>query len=115
MPQPLRTFIAVKINPDEALLKLRQEILDKLYGESVKWVGTKNMHLTLKFLGNTATHQIEEVNNALQEIAYLYSPFAFKLKGLGFFKSNGMPRVLFVKPEDDQILRSEERRVGKQC
>ncbi|SHF65712.1 2'-5' RNA ligase [Mariniphaga anaerophila] len=104
MPNLLRTFIAVK--PDAAPL-LRQTISNlknALCNEQLKWIEPHNLHLTLKFLGDTRPAQIDVINKELEQIARAFSPFCFQLKGVGVFKSNGKPRVLFAKIEDGEML-----------
>jgi RNA 2',3'-cyclic 3'-phosphodiesterase len=105
MSQLLRTFIAIKFLPEKSLLELIQKLKSELKDEPVKWVADENLHLTMKFLGDTTIQQVSEIKNILRELAAFHSSFAIKLRGLGYFKSKGMPRVLFIKLENEDRLK----------
>ena len=96
MSQFHRTFIAIKIKPEPELLDLMVVCRENFNNEAIKWVDENNLHLTLKFLGNTSSNQTEEIKNILEEFAVGVPAFSFALKGLGYFKSKGKPRVLFA-------------------
>ncbi|QGY45254.1 RNA 2',3'-cyclic phosphodiesterase [Maribellus comscasis] len=91
----IRTFIAVKIKPEPELVNLLHNCRDVFEGEAIKWVEENNLHLTLKFLGETSPAQIQEVKNCIENSGAKYSSFVFQLNGLGYFESKGQPRVLF--------------------
>ena len=95
-----RTFIALKIHPEPKLLDLYKEMQDTLFDEAIKWVESMNLHLTLKFLGDTSAEQIEKVKEILNNISHHFYAFQFVLKGVGYFKSNGQPRILFTSVVD---------------
>ncbi len=104
MEQPLRTFIAVKINPEPKLLKVLDSLKKSLSGEPVKWVDSKNLHLTLKFLGETDSSLVNKVGEKLELSVQNLSIFSIGLSGLGFFKNKTQPRVLFTKVEGFEPL-----------
>ena len=105
MPDLIRTFIAVKIEPEPDLLQLIKHFRKTLENEKIKWANENNLHLTLKFLGDTSPVQVERVKSILEETADNFSSFRFDLKGVGFFKRNRQPRVLFVNIEKNIILK----------
>ncbi len=96
MSESYRTFIALKIQPEDKLLHLLGEFKMVLRDEAIKWVEPDSLHITLKFLGDTTTGQVKEVKEILAQIAGEFPDFQFQLKGMGYFKSKGQPRVLFV-------------------
>jgi 2'-5' RNA ligase len=100
----LRTFVAVKIEPAPQLLQTFKDLKNKLSAEPVKWVAPNNLHITLKFLGDTWPSQVDEVGEELNQAAKLFSSFSFELDGLGFFKNKGMPRVLFANIKEGEVL-----------
>ena len=65
MSDSLRTFIAVKIEPQAELIELIEHLKKIFEKEKIKWVEENNLHLTLKFLGDTSPTQVEEVKNIL--------------------------------------------------
>jgi 2'-5' RNA ligase len=89
-----RLFVA--INLDEILKKQLSIILEDFRKEefSVKWVEANNLHITLKFLGDTPEEKIKDLKEALKNITY--RPFSFKLKDLGCFPGTKQPRVVWL-------------------
>ncbi len=100
----MRTFIAIKIKAEPLLVQIVSDLKDQLKGEILNWVDIKNLHLTLRFLGETSEQQILTVKKRLLDIASGYQPIPVGLEGLGYFKSSGMPRVLFVNVYDDGTM-----------
>lgn len=94
-----RTFIALKIKPHPLLLELLNKGRIEFNNESVKWVDASNLHLTLKFLGDTSLVQITSVKEILSQTSERCNPFQFNLNGLGYFKSGGQPKILFTRIE----------------
>jgi 2'-5' RNA ligase len=101
-----RTFIAVKIKPEEKLLKTYTKLKNELDNEKIKWVNSDNFHLTLFFLGDTTEEQMDEVKQNLSDITEQHSSFAIKLQGIGVFKNIRKPRVLWVGIRDLEKLKS---------
>lgn len=104
MTDVLRTFIAAKIEPAPSLIQITEELKSNFTGEPVKWAEKDNLHLTLKFLGDTLPSQVDEISEELNQVAKMSSAFSFRLQGLGFFKNRGMPRVLFVHITEGEVL-----------
>ena len=114
MNTPIRTFIALKIQPEETLIRTISILKRTLDEEAIKWVETTNLHLTLKFLGDTLPGQVEEVKKHLEYITWKKTDFQITLKGLGFFKSKGHPRVLFARVHDFEPLELLAEEIDKQ-
>lgn len=93
----LRTFIAIKITPQPALVNLAETFRRELRGEAIKWVDMNSMHLTVKFIGDTSHAQVDQIRDVLEDIASKWPVFTFCLDGVGFFQRGGQPTVLFVK------------------
>ena len=91
---PMRLFIAVEI-PDQA--KDRIQSLIRQLSEvrpDVKWVEYRNLHLTLKFLGNVREDAVNNVVKIAQNVASSTNPFTIALQGMGVFGSP--PQVLWM-------------------
>jgi len=90
----MRLFIAIEI-PQEirgaysALLKEFRGIAPQ-----VKWVRAENLHVTLKFLGETQLDKLPELRNALAEVRSP-EPVQLEFRGLGFFPNEKRPRVFW--------------------
>lgn len=103
MKQTIRTFIGIKIQPEQKLIDQITEFKQLFQNELIKWVPAENFHLTLRFLGETSQDQLVVLNEKLEMIASLSKPFSFQLTGAGYFERKGTPRVLFVN-----LISSEE-------
>ncbi|MGP0566502.1 MULTISPECIES: RNA 2',3'-cyclic phosphodiesterase [unclassified Nitrospina] len=96
----IRTFVAVLV-PSTTLntLSAIQDRFKKL-GVHATWTRPGNIHLTLKFLGDTDPHRIPEINTALDGLAAGRAPFQVSLGGLGVFPGWKKPRVVWVGLDD---------------
>lgn len=92
----MRTFIALDLTPEmrQGLSGLQAEL--KKSNADVKWVDPKNIHLTLKFLGDITEQQVEPVTQALDKIAAHRQPYELSLSGIGAFPKLDYPRVVWV-------------------
>lgn len=104
MKESKRTFIAIKINPEEKLLELTDLLKRNLSDEAITWANNHNFHLTLRFLGETGSEQIKEVTQFLTETAQHYFKFQLDIQGAGVFEKGGNPRVLFLKINPNETL-----------
>lgn len=91
-----RLFIAVKVNPENELLRVISSLKSALGAENIKWVDPVNIHLTLSFLGDTEERRIMDLNNMLQVKCSRFGEFDFCLTGIGVFKNFRDPRVLWA-------------------
>lgn len=105
MTASVRTFIAIKVKPQPPLIQLLTNLKEIFEGENIKWVNENNLHLTLKFLGDTSPVQVEQIKSVIRESGEKLPPLCFDLKGVGFFKRNRQPKVLFVNIEKEEILK----------
>ncbi|MBI5102337.1 MAG: RNA 2',3'-cyclic phosphodiesterase [Nitrospirae bacterium] len=100
----LRCFIAVEIPAElKAAIGGLIEAL-KSSGADVKWARPENIHITLKFLGNTPDTKLEGINNALARKLSHYRPFYIKITHTGYFPSGRHPRVIWIGLEESETL-----------
>jgi RNA 2',3'-cyclic 3'-phosphodiesterase len=90
-----RLFIAIKIHPSAKYISLFNEVSSALRHERIKWVEPENMHLTLKFLGETNEKIIPAINQALEAAAALSQSFTLKISDTGIFGSRYDPKVIW--------------------
>lgn len=62
----------------------------------VRWVQPDRMHLTLRFLGETAQEKVAEVAATMDAIAARNVPLTLVLDTLGCFPHERQPRVIWV-------------------
>jgi 2'-5' RNA ligase len=91
-----RTFIAVKIKPDEKLEEAVQDIRAQLKKESLKWVDLNQVHITLSFLGDTSEDSIRDVSGMLTSRCAGFGEVDFSIRGIGIFRSMTDPRVIWA-------------------
>lgn len=91
----MRTFIAIKIVPEKKLADLFSTLKDSLNNENINWADVDNLHLTLRFIGETEKKQVDEIIRLIDEVAQQFHQFQFCLSDAGFFKSKNQPRILF--------------------
>jgi 2'-5' RNA ligase len=92
----MRTFIAVEL-PDK--IKKQIEGLQAPFKKTdahVSWVKPKNIHVTLKFLGEVPEERIEQVFSAAKKALEGARKFSMSLKGTGAFPNPKRPRVIWV-------------------
>ena len=107
MTETLRTFIAIEL-PERIHAALRQLQNDlKKYRFNVRWVRTENIHLTLKFLGNTQASDVQSAAEAIAAAAETQDAFELKASGIGVFPNIRNPRVFWTGlSENVHALRS---------
>ena len=96
MSQTIRSFIAIEL--PEAVGSLLGKVQQNLRALHLKagWVHPQNIHLTLKFLGNITTADIDKVGMAMKAAAEDFKPFTLTVGGIGFFPGIKRPRVIWV-------------------
>ena len=104
----VRAFIAVEISPN--LKKKLHTKTDALRGalprSIVRWVNLSNIHLTLKFLGDTPQDDLTMLKGYLADEALKQAPFALVVNGIGVFSSFSRPRVVWAGVSDNAELLS---------
>ena len=96
MTETFRAFIAIDLPESvKSFLSEAQEAL-KLYGFRVKWVRPQNIHLTLKFLGDTATADMNKIAEAMRLAARDCPGISLAARGIGVFPNVRRPRVIWA-------------------
>ena len=89
-----RGFIAIDIGAFPKLIELEKEI--KSTGANVKLVEPNNVHITLKFLGDTEETKIDEIENIIKKSVEETTPFDIQLIGTGVFPNPGYIKVIWI-------------------
>jgi 2'-5' RNA ligase len=94
----LRSFIAVEIpvRIQDSIAQSIAPIKNALPRTLVRWVAQKNVHLTLKFLGDVSPTNLEHVAEAVGGEAALHGKFSISMGGLGAFPSMRRARVIWL-------------------
>lgn len=94
--KPIRTFIAFNL-PDEiknTIFPFYSLLISPSY-KYIKWVEEKNLHITIKFLGNTNIDHLDQIRQIISHIKNNFV-FEFILNSFGMFPSEYQPKVLWV-------------------
>ncbi len=93
----MRLFIALSLTPEvHSELDKFIRTLQSATGDSVRWVPASNIHLTLKFLGETGEAQLKALTSTVGQVAGMTAPFDFSIRGTGVFPAWNHPRVAWV-------------------
>lgn len=100
----MRCFIAIIIDDS-----LKNEIDESITGlktgaSDVKWVPSENLHVTLKFLGETPEGQLTQIYEKIERISARHEPFHLHLQGVGLFPDKKRPRVVWIDLKDSERL-----------
>jgi 2'-5' RNA ligase len=92
----MRTFIAIELPLEikNRLTQLQKELRET--GADVKWVEPRNIHLTLRFLGDISKEQLNRIETALDKLAINNHAFNATLSTLGVFPKIEFARVIWV-------------------
>ncbi len=92
----MRSFIAVEV--PAGIQKKVGEYIDSISGlvHDVKWVSEKNLHFTIKFLGEIDDEVFCRVKECVERVAAEYSSFTMGISGVGFFPAEEHPKVVWI-------------------
>jgi len=95
MPETIRSFIAFDMENKSVIdniVKIQKLLMQT--GADLKLVEPKNIHVTLRFLGNITVPMAEKIFDEMRKVQF--TPFDFKICGIGAFPSLRYPRVLWA-------------------
>ena len=101
-----RLFAAIKITPHENFLKIYYRLLKSFDEDRIKWVETNNLHITLKFFGETSEDSIDPICEVISKVSDTHIPFQFIVKDIGIFGSSYNPRVIWFGIEKNESIKS---------
>lgn len=106
MSERLRSFIAFDIEDKTIIERLSNAQMELAKtGADLKLVKPKNIHITIRFLGNISPGMVEKIFKAMENVNF--KPFIVEIRGLGAFPSLRFPRVVWAG-----IRRGEEELKG---
>ena len=96
-----RTFISIPV-PNEVQTKknMLYTTLERCPSK-INWVKNKQLHLTVKYLGNTPETAYSKIIDSLSDITKSINPFEVFIKGTGCFPSFKRPKVLWMGVNGD--------------
>lgn len=111
----IRTFIALEI-PDlvlDEIINVRDNLLSDAI--NLKCESKEKLHVTLKFLGDTNQNQVEEIFQSINNAAVNFSKFNLELDRFGFFKTHGIPKILWAGLKENLELEKFVKEIDILC
>ncbi len=102
----MRIFVAVDLNKEikDYLFNLQKEVKEA----KITWVSKKNLHLTLKFMGEIKEDKIPQIKEELSKIKF--NKIKVNLGKIGFFPNSKNPKVIWVSLEpEDNIIKLQQK------
>jgi len=98
----MRIFIALDI--DEAIRHHIARFMDGVRGfaPDARWVRPESLHITLKFIGETAPEHMDQIKEALKAVEG--HAIEINIRGSGFFPGAKSPRVFWLGIEAGSSL-----------
>lgn len=93
--QKLRLFIAIHLSGE--LKDYLWTVIEKLYseGDDIKWVPKENLHLSIKFLGDTDELEIPAIESALARAVLKLKSFNITTDDINTFGKISRPKVIY--------------------
>jgi|AntRauTorckE6833_2_1112554.scaffolds.fasta_scaffold13108_5 2'-5' RNA ligase len=106
-----RLFTALPIPLSEEVKSNIRTLQQNLKGERIRWIPADNMHLTLKFFGDTPGKQVPELVKALKGATNAQPAFTLVMNRMGIFGSRYNPRVVWLGFEENRELYQLKRNI----
>jgi 2'-5' RNA ligase len=107
-----RGFIAIDIEPNKKLIELENEI--KKTGADLKLVEPKNIHITLKFLGDTEETLVDEIEKIITNAVKEAKSFNIQLKGTGVFPNQNYIKVVWLGIQNGEPIAEIAKKIDEQ-
>ncbi len=101
-PDHLRLFLALPI-PDEVkteISKSQSELREKLSAAKIRWSGSQQWHLTLRFLGDVKASRLDLLKEKITSVCSTFPAMPLYAQGIGVFPAKRPPRVIWVGVRD---------------
>jgi 2'-5' RNA ligase len=113
----IRCFIAIELT-DQAraeIARLQGRLKEVIPHNTVRWTASRNIHLTLHFLGDVAEDHLDKVSRAVSAVATAHTPFSLHLSNLGCFPNPFKARIVWVGLSGEtDLLVALQRELGQQ-
>jgi RNA 2',3'-cyclic 3'-phosphodiesterase len=101
--EKIRLFIAIEIHASKKIKDLINEV--EKTGINAKLVEPENLHLTLKFLGDTDKELTGKIEETIKKSVADIKPFEIILKNIGVFPNQDYIKVVWIGVENIEILK----------
>ena len=109
--------IAEIIKPIEPVMKDFQSAFEnefKNIDTTIKIVKPENVHITLKFLGDSNENLINEINDIIKNSVKDIKPFEITLEGTGVFPNTNYIKIIWVGIKNGNKLENISKKIDNQ-
>lgn len=99
-----RLFLAIKFEVDDNFKEKLSALKSNFAAEKMKWVETENLHLTLRFFGETPEDRIPKIIKAVNSALKNQKQFSIESNQLGIFGSNYNPKVIWLGFKKEELI-----------
>lgn len=107
-----RAFISTDIGAKPEFVDL-ETVLDQTSAD-LKLVKSENIHITLKFLGDTDDDLVEGITTSMQNAVDGIQPFTLKFLGMGAFPNPNYIKVIWVGMENTENFKIIAKRLDNE-
>ena len=102
----IRAFIAINLSPDvlDRIEQVASDLKKRMDTVPIRWVPADTIHLTLKFLGNVSTANLEILKDILGKVVANHHECDISVGGIGVYPKAHNPRVIWVGMKVPQEL-----------
>lgn len=101
--EKIRAFIAIDIPVSQKAIEVINEL--KKIQLNAKIVETENLHLTIKFLGDTDENLIDKIGEIISDVIRDMHSFEITLENMGVFPNQKYIKVVWIGVENTEILK----------
>ena len=100
----MRVFVAYVIDDHiKAQISEIQQLLKPIYTNG-RFKPIKNMHMTLKFIGEISNEQFNKLSNEIETVIVHYKPLTVELNQLGVFGNATRNHTLWMGCQSDPLM-----------
>ncbi len=101
-----RTFFAITVNADceQAITAYQTQLQQLIHSKKINWIKSTNLHITLRYLGNTTQEQVAHLINAVNDAINLPAAFNVQINPATFFPDKDNSHVIILKITENQQL-----------
>ena len=97
----IRSFLSVPVDEDIHALRDNLQKTVNTNGARISWIRKGNIHLTLKFIGDTPEDDVKRVSSTIKNIITSAPAMQFDITGTGCFPKKERPRTLWLGIKGD--------------
>lgn len=91
-----RLFLALPTHDNKYFMDSINYLKSKTTRDSINWIPPNNMHLTIRFIGETMETRIPDIINAMETAVKGLTLFDSRIENIGVFGSSYKPRVIWA-------------------